>query len=205
MRIPIMLIFAAMLVTPSVVRAAHRIPSVEGVTLGMTSQDVLKRLRERRIQATVIARPCLSEYLSAHRKAVPIEDRSGHCIEHIAAQHAGGDLFIFFAEDVPRRPGVSTVMTLALNYPKDPKWLADIVHDVGPPSLTDGKRPWTVALWCFDFTCTNMERTVGDYKSQPTLLVNRQSGFTLNDAGAINDREQTIRRELHAHGITLER
>ena len=53
-----MLAFAAMLVTPSVVQAARAVPSVEGIALGMTSQDVLRRLHERGIQATVTARPC---------------------------------------------------------------------------------------------------------------------------------------------------
>ncbi len=90
-------------------------------------------------------------------------------------------------EDVPRRPGVSIVTSIALDYPKGPNWMADIVRDAGPPSLTNGKRPWTVALWCFGFKCSNMERTVRDYKSPPTLLVDRQSGFTLNDAGAVTN------------------
>jgi len=61
-----------------------------------------------------------------------------------------------------------------------------------------------VALWCFGFTCTDMERTARNYKSPPTLLVNRQSGFTLNDALAVTDRQEIIRREVHAHGIILE-
>ena len=130
---------------------------------------------------------------------MPIENRGGHCVEQISWRQFG--VLAFFTEDVPRRPGVSVVTIIGANDEKD---TADVMREVGPPSLTDGRRPWIVALWCFGFTCRNMERTVENSKSPPTLLIHQGSGFTLNDAIARSEREDTIGRVVHAHGIILE-
>lgn len=190
-----------MVVAPSVARAAATIPSVNGIALGMTSQNVMHRLRDRGVRATVIARRCLADYLSAHRKVMSIEDRSGHCVEQIWWRDSGEYQLVLF-EDLPRRPGVSIVTSISLNYPEDPKRITDVVRDAGLPSLTDGKRPWTAALWCFGFKCNDMVRTVNNQKSPPILLV-RKGGFTFDDARAATERKETIRRELHVHGVVL--
>lgn len=155
-----------------------------------------------RIHATVIARPCLSDYLSAHRRVLPIEDRAGHCTAQISWRYAGGDLLAQFTEDVPRRPGVSITTDMALDYPKDPNWVTVILREAGPPSATDGKRPWSSALWCLGFVC-DMKHTMSDPNSSLWLSVDRCCGFNLDDAVAATRREAAIRKQLHAHGIVL--
>lgn len=178
------------------------IPRVDGVTIGMAAKDVVRRLKAERIHATVIARPCLSDYLSAHRRVLPIEDRAGHCTAQISWRYAGGDLLAQFTEDVPRRPGVSITTDMALDYPKDPNWVTVILREAGPPSATDGKRPWSSALWCLGFVC-DMKHTVSDPNSSLWLSVDRCCGFNLDDAVAATRREAAIRKQLHAHGIVL--
>jgi len=178
------------------------IPRVDGVTIGMAAKDVVRRLKAERIHATVIARPCLSDYLSAHRRVLPIEDRAGHCTAQISWRYAGGDLLAQFTEDVPRRPGVSITTDMALDYPKDPNWVTVILREAGPPSATDGKRPWSSALWCLGFVC-DMKHTMSDPNSSLWLSVDRCCGFNLDDAVAATRREAAIRKQLHAHGIVL--
>jgi len=142
--------------------------------------------------------------LAKHRSVVPLEDRSGRCIEQISWRYAGGDLLVFFVEDVPKNPGVSIVSTIALNYPTDISAMDRIIRQAGQPSVTDGLTPWTVAMWCFGFTCSDMGRVLRDIDSPTTLLVHRGAGFTLENSHVAHEREREIEHDLTERGVRAE-
>ena len=184
--------------------ASTSVPSlhVAGLALLMTSGEAVQALRKQKASVqTVIKSGCVSDYLAMHRSEVPMSDRDGHCVESIQATYGGGSLLLHFTEDVPRRPGVSVLTTIALNYPTDDAVLSRVVADVGPPSLTDGKQPWTVAMWCFGFTCTDMDKTLENRYAGPVLLVHQGGGLTLNDTGDANRRQDQSDRLLESHGV----
>jgi hypothetical protein len=166
----------------------------------MTSQDVLQTLSASQQSPTVwMKSPCLSEYLAQHKKLVSLGG-PGSCVQAIKARYAGGDLLVFFTEDIPSRPGVSIATTIALNYPTDNSAVAAVTQAAGAPTLTDG----AVAMWCFDFPCKDMNRVLADPNSGQTLLVHRGAGLTLNDARMHTEREVAAHKVLEAQGVTLE-
>jgi len=175
---------------------------VAGLSLLTTSDEAVEALRLRHLPIKALIKSgCVSDYLAMHRDEVPMSDRDGHCVESIQAAYAGGSLLLFFTEDMPRRPRVSVLTTIALNYPTDDSVMSRVIADAGPPTLTDGERPWTIAMWCFGFACTNMDRALQDRFAGPMLLVHQGAGFTLEDAGAANRRQAAMDRILASHGV----
>jgi hypothetical protein len=175
---------------------------VAGLSLMMTSGEVVRTLRAQRVPVkALITSACVSDDLAMHRSEVPMSDDRGHCVEGLHAAYAGGSLLLSFTEDVPRRPGVSVLTTIALADPRDDAAVQRVIAAAGPPSLTDGKRPWTIAMWCFGFTCTDMNETLADPHAGPWLLIHRGAGLTLADDGAANRRERAADRVLASHGV----
>ena len=168
----------------------------------MTPDQVRSALHARRVRGHTNTKPCVQDYLAQHKRVVPISG-PGHCVQEIDAKYAGGWLLVFFTEDLPEHPGVSTVTTIALNYPTDSSAVEGVVRKAGAPSLTDGETPWTVAMWCFDLPCTDMNATLHEPNRGRTLLVDRAAGLTL-DLGAGRARDAAATRILRAHGVTLE-
>jgi hypothetical protein len=181
--------------------AARPAPDVLGIRLGMTPAAVRAALRADGVaRPTTIVQPCVAEYLAQHRRIVT-GSRSGRCVEQINALPGVG-CCSFSSTKICR--GITSVVTnVALDFPSDSA-LTALVRRVGPPTLTDGQRPWVVALWCFDFACNNLERTVEDPASGTTLLVHQGGGATLISARGRAAREVALQHELHAHGVTLE-
>jgi hypothetical protein len=103
---------------------------------------------------------------------------------------------IWFVEGLPKQPGSSVATTISVNYPTDAAAVESLVQRAGPPSLTDGNDPWVIAMWCFDFVCTEMNHVLADPSSGATLLVHRYSGFTLQDARIKTSRVPDFRRPL---------
>ena len=176
---------------------ARSAPDVAGIRLGMTSSAVLETLSSEHMSAKVLFQPCLADYLAQHAKTVSIGGM-GHCPMQISAQYDGGTLLVFLTEDVPSRPGTAIVTEIALNYPTDDAATTALMKAAGAPSLTDGNRPWTVAMWCFDFVCRDMNRVMADSPAGRTLLVHRGAGFTLADIHAGQIRCQGRRRSARA-------
>ncbi len=181
---------------------ARTAPTVDGVHLGMTSKDVVQALTASKQPPRVrLKYPCLAEYIAQNRNAKSLKG-PGSCVQLLSARYAGGELLVFFTEDLPRRPGVSIVTTIAVNYPTDDAALAAVVQAAGPPTLTDGGAPWTVAMWCFDFSCQDMNHVLADPRSGQMLLVHRGSGLTLSDARTRSECEDAASKILEAQGVT---
>lgn len=180
-------------------RAPH-VPTIAGLRLGMTGAQALAVFRNHHLKVHATYRPCLNEYLAQHRKVVALEGR-GSCLQTLMARFAGGGVLVSLSEDLPDHPGRTRVATLALNYVSDSA-ISEVMHQAGIPTLTDGKRPWTVAMWCFDFKCTNMDRTLNQRSAGVWLLVHRGSGVTLADNGL--DSEQVLAKMLAKQGVALE-
>lgn len=115
----------------------------------------------------------------------------------------GRQLVAVFYEDLPRRPGISVLTSIALNYPTAPDAVAAVINQAGSPTVTDGKKPWVVAMWCFGFACHDMNEVLRDPKRGPTLLVHQGAGFTLEDGGAQARYESVLNAALAKHGITI--
>ncbi|MGC8486130.1 MAG: hypothetical protein ACP5O6_10960 [Candidatus Baltobacteraceae bacterium] len=146
---------------------------------------------------------CLADLLAEHRKVVTTMGRGGHCVAEIDTSYAGGSLLLFFNEGLPHRPGISVLTSIALNYPTSPNAVSAVIHQAGSPTITDGKKPWVVAMWCFGFTCHDMNKVLRDPKRGPILLVHQGGGFTLEDGGAENRYESLLNAALAKHGITI--
>jgi hypothetical protein len=180
--------------------AARHAPIIVGLRLAMTGDQALAVLRERHLALHATYKPCLSEYLAEHRNVVPIEG-PGHCLQTLTARYAGGDLLVSLSEDLPDHPGRTRVTSLALNYVSDSA-ISEVMQQAGTPTLTDGKRPWIVAMWCFEFKCANMERTLNQRSAGAWLLVHRGSGLTLADNSL--DSEPLLSQVLAKRGVRLE-
>jgi hypothetical protein len=178
------------------------IPAIAGLRPGMTADSVLGLLKAQHIATKTRFKPCLSEYLARHRSLVAAEG-PGHCPEIIEASFAGGTLLVFLTEDVPRRDGVAIVTEVALNYPSE-EALDRVSRAAGPPTLTDGQDPWTVAMWCFDFVCHDIDRVLATSPPGHWLLIHRGAGLTLADDHSGQMRDANINRALAAHGVRLE-
>jgi hypothetical protein len=179
----------------------HRL-HLAGVSLMMTSGEAIQALRTQHVSVkALIKSACVSDYLAMHRSEVPMSDRGGHCVESLQAVYPGGSLLLYFTKDMPRRPGVSVITIIALNYPTDHAAVGRMIADAGPPSLTDGQQPWTVAMWCFGFTCTDMNKTLKNRYAGPMLVVHQGAGLTLDDTGAGNHRQDEADRVLASHGV----
>lgn len=179
----------------------HRL-HIAGVSLMMTSGEALKALRTQHIPVKAfIKSACVSDYLAMHRSEVPMSDRSGHCVESLQAEYAGGSLLLSFTEDMPRRPGVSVLTSIALNYPTHDAVVKRVVADAGLPSVTDGEQPWTIAMWCFGFACTDMNKTLGSRTAGPMLFVHQGAGLTLDDTSQANRRQDEADRVLAGRGV----
>lgn len=188
-----------LLFTP-VVASANGAPSVAGLRLGMTAEEVVHALGHAGISPSrVQKKACVNELLALHRSVVGMEE-PGSCMQDIFAPYESGDLLVFFSEDLPARPGVAVVTTLSLNYVAEPAIQA-VMAQAGPPSVTDRSSDWIVAIWCFGFTCTSMDHwdkpTLG-----PMLLVHRGSGLTLVDPKAQAQSSKAVSDILAAHGVT---
>ena len=181
--------------------AARHVPAIAGLHLGMTADEALAALRGRHLTVRATYRPCLSDYLAQHRKVVSIEGR-GRCLKSLTASYGGGDLQVFLSEDLPNHPGRTRVATLALNYVSG-STISMVMRQAGTPSLTDGKRPWIVAMWCFGFKCTDMDRTLNQRSAGPWLLVQRGAGAGLTLADNRLDTGPLLLKTLAQHGVRL--
>ncbi len=121
--------------TPAAWAASRPVPQIAGLTLGMTSDDALAALKMHSINATAVMNHwCMADFLVD--QVHPYQGR-GHCVQLITARYLGGDLLVFFTEDIPARPGVAVLTTIALNYPPQSA-LEPLIGQLGEPSLTDG-------------------------------------------------------------------
>jgi hypothetical protein len=200
--------FGAILVVVGFLLTSHasmaspgEVPSIAGIRPGMTTGSVLALLKAQHIAATTIFEPCLSDYLAPHKSIVGISGPS-HCPESIQASFAGGTLLVFLTEDVPQRPGVAIVIEVALNFPSDEAMNA-IIHNAGPPTLTDGQAPWTLAMWCFGFVCHDMDRVLATNPPGQMLFIHRGAGLTLGDSHSGKIRSDYTNRVLAAHGVRV--
>jgi hypothetical protein len=196
------LIVAGLLLTShaSMVRSGE-VLGIAGVRPGMTAGSVLGVLKAQNIAAKTMFKPCLSDYLALHKSIVGISG-PGHCAESVQASFVGGTLLVGLTEDVPMRPGVAVVVDVALNSPSD-EGMNSIIHNAGPPTLTDGQDPWTLAMWCFGFVCHDMNRVLATNPPGQTLFVHRGVGLTLTDIHSGQMRDAYINRVLLAHGVRL--
>jgi hypothetical protein len=196
------LVIAGLLLTsrPSAANSGE-VPAIAGVRPGMTADSVLRVLKAQHIAAETSFKPCLSDYLALHKSIVGMNG-PGHCPDSVDASFAEGTLIVFLTEDVPRRPGVSIVTRVALNSPSD-GMMNNIIHNAGPPTLTDGRNPWTLAMWCFGFVCHDMNRVLATNPPGQTLFVHRGIGLTLSDDPSYHLRNAYINRVLTSHGVRL--
>lgn len=189
--------------TPVGVGAAmNRPPSVATLRLGMAATQVLQALRRAGETAQITQQRCLADLLAQHQGVV-YTNGPGHCIRMISTRYAGGNLLLFFFEALPNRPGVSVLTSIALNYPTAPEAIAAVTNNLGAPTLTDGKTPWTVAMWCFGFACRDMDATLRDPKRGPMLLVHQGAGLTLEDGGAQTRYQRALDAALAQHGVRI--
>jgi hypothetical protein len=176
--------------------SARTVPDVAGVRLGRTSNAVIATLKSEGSAVTrTFFTPCLRDDL-ARAAGKASATGPGRCVQSLNARFAGGDLLIWFVEGLPKQPGSSVATTISVNYPTDAAAVESLVQRAGPPSLTDGNDPWVIAMWCFDFVCTEMNHVLADPSSGATLLVHRYSGFTLQDARIRTSRVPDFRRPL---------
>ena len=163
--------------------AAYAAPYVAGVRLGMTSDAVLATLKSSGIAVTRTSfKPCLRDDL-ARASGASSATGPGRCVQEVDARYAGGDLLLRFIEDLPKNPGSSIVATISINYATDNAAFESILQRAGRPSITDGKIPWVIAAWCFDFVCSDFNHALSEPTSGMKLFVNRSDGpgLTLDD------------------------
>lgn len=181
---------------------ANTAPSVAGLRLGMTADEVIRSLGQAGIAPNRIQRKaCVNELLALHRSVVGVEE-PGSCMQDIFAPYESGTLLVFFSEDLPKRPGVAVVTTLSVNDASD-ALMQDVMRQAGPPSVTDHGSDWVVAIWCFGFTCTSMDQW-DKPDLGPQLLVHRKSGLTLVDPMTETQSEKAVRQILTAHGVKMQ-
>lgn len=173
------------------------VPTVMGLRPGMTGAQALAIMRAQRLEPRAWYRPCLHDYLAQHRKVVSAGG-PGRCLQSLTARYAGGDIMVFLSEDLPSHPGRSRVEIVALNYVADSA-MSEVMRQAGAPTITDGKHPWTVAMWCFGFKCTSMDLSS---RAGAWLLVHRGSGLTLEDNRF--DSDPVLIKALAKRGVTLE-
>jgi hypothetical protein len=180
-------------------------PPVDGLRLGMTSTDVLSVLRTQgQPPKRVTPRACLTDLLAMHEKVVSTEDRHGKCVQEIWVRYAGGDLLLWFDEALPGKPGISVLDSIAVNYPTDMNVIAKVVQQAGPPTITDGMKPWVVAVWCFGFACSDMNKVIRDRNSGLTLTVHQGCCLGVNDSAMQSRFQNALYAALARNGIKVD-
>jgi hypothetical protein len=180
-------------------------PAVDGLRLGMTSTEVLQVLQAQGERPKgLVSRACLADLLAMHEKVVSTQDRRGKCVQEIWVRYAGGDLLLWFDEALPKRPGVSVLDDIALNYPKDINAIAKVVQQAGPPTLTDGQKPWIVAMWCYGFHCRDMDEVLRKRESGPMLSVHQGCCLGVTDIATKTHYEDVLYAALARHGIKVD-
>lgn len=110
---------------------------------------------------------------------------------------------VIFFEALPAHPGASVLTSIALNYPTAPDAIGAVTGNLGAPTVTDGKVPWTVAMWCFGFSCRDMDATLRNPNRGPMLLVHQNAGLTLEDGGAQTRYQRELDAALAKHGVRI--
>jgi hypothetical protein len=182
---------------------------IDGVGLGMTSTQALSALKRRGLVPTLAKAPCVSDYLAMHQRTVSLSSRSGHCVSMVSVTTQSGTLLISFVEDIPNHPRESTVTSVSFNEAKPGAYdshspeLEAALREAGAPSLTDGKKPWVVAMWCEGFKCGDMDAALQDPNSGVMLVVHRGSGLALTFDSYAAKRREAAYRILTEHHITI--
>ncbi len=181
---------------------------IDGVALEMTSSQALRALKERGIVPLAIKAPCVSDYIAMHQSTVSLSDHSGRCFSTITAKTASGSLLISFVEDLPRHPGKSTITSIAFNRANPERAfhspeLEQSVRQAGAPSLTDGKKPWVIAMWCAAFKCKSIDQTLRDANSGVVLLMRRGEGLSFTFDSYAAQRRNAAYEILSKHHIKI--
>jgi hypothetical protein len=132
-------------------------------------------------------------------------DSQGHCVVRISWRDGVDQLAVSFVEDIPARRGVSVATSIDWNLgsPQEKRdyRFTKAILSFGHPTLTDGGNPWTIAMWCKDFRCTDMNGALQGQRSGIMLLVHRGSGLSLTNDRYAAERQAVI---FAARGITLQ-
>ena len=183
---------------------------IAGVRIGMSSGVASERLRQRGIAATSSMQPCVRDYLETRKKGKSLDDSPRNCVTSLTARVGSEALLVNFVEDFPRNANSSVVVSIAVNsfdnksFPSGSALAGDVVRRLGHPTLTDGKSPWSIALWCAG-TCTSIKHTLQSTAAPLYLCLRRGSsgGLSLVDERYDFQRESAVRKFLAAHGIVL--
>lgn len=185
--------------------SVSREPSVDGIRLGMSDTDVLHVANVRGQKLIRNRQLCLSEILAKHQHIVS-PSSPGECLAYLSYRYAGGELKVWFLEDLPSHPGKTRVSEIALNFATNQKIFDRILTVVGPPTVTDRSVPWKIAEWCFDYACNRLDQALSDPKAGETLLVNRDNalGLTLFDNRVNNKLSRELSQALDRRGVKLQ-
>ena len=179
------------------------LPVIAGLHLGMTADDAMSTLRAHGGDPDIAPKPCLVDLLAQRSKVVSTIARYGSCVGSISVRYAGGDLLLWFDEALPAHPGTSVLTEIALNYPSDQRVLSDVARRAGKPSLTRGGNPWTVAMWCYGFTCTDMDNVILDPHSGPILSIHAGCCLVVTNAEARTQYGSALSDALASRGVTI--
>ena len=179
------------------------LPVIAGLHLGMTADEVMSTLRAHGGDPDIAPKPCLADLLAQRSRTVTTIARYGSCVGSISERYAGGDLLLWFSEALPSRPGTSVLTEIALNYPSDQRVLSDVARRAGKPSLTDGSNPWTVAMWCYGFRCTDMDSVILDPHSGPFLSIHVGCCLVVTDTEARTKYGSALADALASRGVTI--
>lgn len=194
--------------TVSAATSVHDL-QVAGVRIGMTSSAALTALRQNGIAARPLMRQCVHDYVETAATHKPLEAAPRHCVGGLIWTGNGMMLHVNLVEDMPARPGTTVVFEVSLNSIGSNATVDSVIarkalQGLGAPTLTEGKQPWTAAMWCSD-QCTSIERQTANTRSAPYLYVQRDSGggLTLMAQGFEFARYSAARAKLYAHGIKV--
>lgn len=179
--------------------------SVLGVTPGLISDDVIRLLRANHPVITMKA--CLSDYLAAKKSAVPVELPGGHCIGSISFSNPDGNGAVSFDEDKDKSAHRMVVSEIYLNFDTTSKARSQaltnaVLHSLGRPTCTDGKAPWTVAMWTHS-PCVSVERESSSPQAVKYLILQKDIGVVLIDPALHRRLTANLNRSLLNAHISL--
>jgi len=183
--------------------AGAGLPSFAGLRPGMSERATMQWLHAHAQHVRTQRNPCLSELLAAPGREVSA-DAPGHCLTSVSATYAGADLLLGFFETLPERAGGSALSDIALNYPSAVT-LNAFLTTLGSPTITDGRHPWVVALWCYDRSCrgSTLARSFDRSPGGPLVLVHRGAGLTIYDRRASIRSDAEVKSRLAARGKVI--
>lgn len=181
--------------------------SVGGIRIGMVTTDAISALRDLGYDHVTVTRSrCVAELVALHRRVVQLSTPVGSCVAGASAAKNGDWIYIGFEEDLPTNPGRSVVTEVSMTFSQrsaNKSLTTTVGKELGLPSATDGRRPWTVAVWCGGFQCSTTDLNYSDPKLGPLVTVRAGTAVSLIDNRYTAQRRSALYNILEERHIRI--